>query len=267
MGDPKHSFDAFWNRIIERAIKVCISEIDQDFFASASVTTKNLGAYKIDLEKLYKEKRNWLKYEYLPGGREPSLDLHKLGSVLCRCIIGNKFFSYDSHAAEILQKEVKKDFQKSHEEIIRWESSNVYINYKLAFLVAEGIAFDDLLYWAQCRIDKDSKLLVDTKSPTQEIDKIKVRLQMTTQFRDTLIAESKLRRYTSSATHDDFVSSMIVSLMKSDCLSRDFDYLSVSAILFQWQEHTKICIFSELICNSSGICYDEMMLLRFCIEQ
>ena len=247
MSKSKHSFDDFWNRIVCRAIDLCIKELDPTFQAQAGVNTRKLTEYKAELELMYKQKRNWLKYEYLPEELIPSLDMHKLSSILCRCVIGNKFFSYDTSTVELLQAERKLNKNISHSEQISWEISNIYINYKLAFLVAEGIAFDDLLYWAQRRINQDTKRLKSLEEQAEdstETEEIQKRLFYTNSFIQKLSKEGKLRRYICGPTHDDFVSSIIVSLMKSDCLRRDYDYLSMSAIMFQWQEYTKVRIFT-----------------------
>lgn len=279
MSKSKHSFDDFWNRIICRAIDLCIKELDPSFQAQAGVNTRKLTEYKAELELMYKQKRNWLKYEYLPEELIPSLDMHKLSSILCRCVIGNKFFSYDTSAVELLQAERKLNKTISHNEQIAWEISNIYINYKLAFLIAEGIAFDDLLYWAQRRINQDTKRLKLSKEQgedstgqeklsTSEVEEIQKRLFYTNSFIQKLSKEGKLRRYVCGPTHDDFVSSIIVSLMKSDCLRRDYDYLSMSAIMFQWQEYTKVRIFTEIIedSNHTGGAENINALLSLCLK-
>lgn len=279
MSKAKRSFDDFWNRIISRAIELCLKELDPTFHTQASVSTRKLTEYKGELELMYKQKRNWLKYEYLPEELSPSLDMHKLSSILCRCVIGNKFFSYDTSAVELILAERKKHSEISHSEQISWEISNIYVNYKLAFLIAEGIAFDDLLYWAQRRINRDKEILKSAENPSgtpaaqedlsqEELAEISTRITYTTAFIHQLASESKLRRYICAQTHDDFISSIIVSLMKTDCLRRDYDYLSMSAIMFQWQEYTKVCIFTELIEDSihSGSAENINSLLSICLK-
>lgn len=278
MSNSERSFNDFWERIIERAIRLCFKQLDPDFSERAKVVSRQLSDYKDDLELMYRRKRNWLKQEYLPEEKDPSLDMHKLSSVLCRCVIGHKFFGYDVSAVEQIQAERKFNPNISHSEQIAWENSNIYVNYKLAFLVAEGTAYDDLIYWAQGRINQDNKDLRkierrlgnddSDESLLQAAEEIKQHLAYTTAFKERLCAEGKLRRYVCTQTHDDYVSSMIVALMKSDCLMRDFDYLSMAANMFQWQEYTKVCIFTELIteqilAGSSGSLSD---LLSLCIE-
>lgn len=242
----ERSFDDFWNRIIHRAIQFCTKEIDSDFSSRTNLRVRDIDDFRLELEKTYKEKRNWLKSEYLPEEIAPSLDFHKLSAVLCRCLIGNKFYTYDTSKAKLIQFERKKLSNLTHQDQLKWEINNLYVNYKLAFLVGEGVAFDDLLFWAQARIDEDRKSLDNLEST--DIATIQTKIQITEAFIDRLInKEHSLKRYYCSSHHDDFNSSIIYSLMKSDSQMRDFDYLSFGIIMFQWQEYTKRCIFSEII--------------------
>ena len=241
------SFDDFWDRIITRAIRLCSKELDPDFSSKTDLRMRNLEEFRIELEKTYKLKRKWLQNEYLPEEPVPSLDFHKLGSILCRCIIGNKFYTYDVKKADAMQMERKYSEQYTHKEQLIWNMDNLYVNYKLAFLVGQGVAFDDLLFWAQDRIDTAEEELKKDLEDYKKADlqeKIKLMQAFITQLTSK---ERKLRPYNCSKTHDDFVSSMIFSLMKSDTLMRDFDYLSFGVIMFQWQEYTKQAIFTEII--------------------
>ena len=265
MSDSKRGFDDFWNDIIRPAIKLCTKDLDPFFQTHAKLRMQTEEEYKVNIASMYKKKRNWLKREYLPEESSPFLDMHKLSSVLCRCIIGNKFFGFDVATAELLHAEKKKDNSISHKELIAWEIANIYINYRLAFSVAEGVVFDDLLFWAQNRLNddlisskkegkqNDSSTNRERKMNSYSRDDLQKRRTYTELFIQKLSREGKLRRYNCGLTHDDFVSSMVVALMKSDCLCRDFDYLLMSSIMFQWQEHTKTQIFSEIIdCNCSS---------------
>lgn len=254
------SFDDFWDFVISPSITTCQNEIDPEFLALAGVRSRNPNEFRLEVEKKYKEKRAWLKDEYLPEEKNPSLDFHKLSSILCRCLIGNKFFTYDSKQAEQLHRKQKRTTHITHTEVLAWEIDNLFINYKLAFLVGEGVAFYDLLFWAQTKINADNEILKAVSDENKAKD-IKQRISITEQFKDRLCdVEGGLRPYKKSKTHDDFISSVIVALMKNDCLMRDFDYLMFSAMMFQWQEYTKRCIFSELIFGDSN------RYLQFCLK-
>ena len=257
MKSEQRSFDSIWIRVIKPAIITCEKEISEDFRNEANVRTRDLAEYKTQIAKMYREKRAWLKREYLPDEDSPSLDLHKLAGILCRCVIGYKFFGYDIAIANKIHKEKKRaektaatsdEQQSRHMELVQWEKDNPYVNYKLAFLIAEGLAFDDLLYWAQCGIVRDKEAVKKDKSlKEQEIKQLNTRITLLRKLIDKLCCEKRLRCYTSSRHHDGFIMSMIVALMKADYLQRDFDYLMFSALIFQWQEYTKEQILMELI--------------------
>lgn len=278
MKSKQHSFDLIWMRVIEPAIITCKKEISNDFKNAANVRTRNLAEYKTQIAKMYREKRAWLKREYLPDEDSPSLDLHKLAGILCRCVIGYKFFGYDIAVANKIHKEKKyaektaatsAEQQLRHMKLVQWEKDNPYVNYKLAFLIAEGIAFYDLLYWAQCGIDRDKDAVKKDKSlKDQEIKQLDVRITLLEKLIDKLRCERCLRCYTASRHHDGFIMSMIVALMKADYLQRDFDYLMFSALIFQWQEYTKEQILIELIQESTvGQSSAQIIAqLRYCKE-
>ena len=117
----------------------------------------------------------------------------------------------------------------------------------MAFLVAEGIAYVDLLYWARVKINR-----INTKYSKDDIcknvDCIKTKLEVYEKFISLLVSEKKgLYRYNASKLHDDFYVSEIIALMKNDYLKRDFDYLQFAISIFQWQEYTKKQHIYEII--------------------
>ena len=278
----KKGFDNYWNRIILPAIYVCLAEMDQDFCDETDGIHKNEREYKKELESIFKEKSDWLDCEYLIEENNAALDCYRLGSILCRCIIGCKLMSFDIKVAESIQRTKWKEHKEQRDLMTAWEIDNLYVNYKLAFLVGAGLAYHSLLFWAQNLINqynsdiaKIRKQMQDTTEESEngegenrdedkaqcededeeqnkEIEelnaaecRIKKALEIITHFKDILIGEGKLRSYDTTKRYDDFSSELIVSMMKTDCLSRDFDYLMFATILFQWQEYTKQCILLE----------------------
>lgn len=233
------AFDSMWEKVILHSISLCEKELDETFVEQAKVSIEDTTIYKNKLEKIYKRKREWLKSEYLPNEEKPILDFHKLSSVMCRSIIGVKPFRYDIDAAERCFLKVSKDKQLKQFEKVNWQINNVYVNYKLAFLVAEGIVFIDLLFWAQEKINYIKKNYNDD-AINSNIDNVKNKLQIYQQFIDLLNSqERRLYSYEASSTHDNFIISAVIALMKNDYLKRDFDYLQFSLSMFQWQEYTK----------------------------
>ena len=127
MSENERSFDDIWERIVSPAIDVCVKGIDTDFLSQTALRFRDKAGYKVEIERTYKQKRDWLKCEYLPYELHPSLDMHKLGAILCRCIIGNKFFGFDVRTAEKLQITKHKAHGILHSDLLEWEINNVLI--------------------------------------------------------------------------------------------------------------------------------------------
>ena len=224
------TFDDFWKYAISPSIDYCIQDL-APFMNGVVSPPEDIDRYKKELDSMFHRKREWLKREYLPDKDNAILDFHKLAALLCRCIIGNKPFLFDASAVEKVFKRIKGDETIGDEEKLRLEIDNIYINYKCAFLVSEGISYIDLLFWVIERI----------KSCNAEESIIYI------EFKERLSALQLMKKYKKSNHHDDFASSMIVALMKNDLLMRDFDYLLMAASMFQWQEHTKLSLLIDIL--------------------
>lgn len=227
-------FDKLWELAIEPSIKKCIVDVDERFKRECKFTTQELTKYRSDLESMYKRKREWLKKTYLPHDKSPLLDFHKLGAIVCRCLIGYKPFTYDEKKAEDMWCDVYCNTHMEHDERMDWEVSNLYINYKLAFLAAVGIAYVDLLDWASRKRDK--------AVGTLEFDVYE-------EFRKALVVSQGLLFYQKPKMHENFENSTIIAIMKSDLLQRDFDYFLFAIILYQIQENTKLRLFGKILPN------------------
>lgn len=243
MDKKKSGFDYIWDSTIKKTIAFCYQEMDESFREQAKVSQCDYLQYKLCLRKLYHEKREWLKIKYLPHKSHPILDFHKLSAIICRCIIGNKPIAYDVSMANYLF-DVLQSKKISSNEKLNWQIANVYVNYRIAFLVAVGVAYDDLLCWVQEYIN----YLVKRGQELSEIEDEK--LLIFKLFKTKLMDDSTLFPYQKSDKHDDFESSLIISLMKNDVLMRDFDYLSFAANMFQWQEYTKLKLFIDIISDN-----------------
>lgn len=240
MDKKKSGFDKIWENAIVKAIDFCYEDMDQSFCERAKVVKRDYIEYKPQLRKLYHEKREWLKIKYLPHKDHPILDFHKLSAIICRCIIGIKPIFYDGNMADYLFNVIQSQ-KISPSKKLAWQITNIYVNYRVAFLAAAGVAYDDLLSWAQETIN----FLKEQRNGLTEIEEEK--LFIFGLFIEKMISGSALFLYQKSDKHDDFESSMIVSLMKNDILMRDFDYLSFAANMFQWQEYTKLMLFMNII--------------------
>jgi hypothetical protein len=233
MNNEKQTFDYIWDTSVYPAIKYCISQLDDSLKAQLDFHCENLNDYNHELGKMFIRKREWLKDKYLPEkGEDARLDFHKLSALLCRCIIGNKVFSFNKASAEKWFEKRKNDDTISIEEKMKWQIDNVYINYKLAFWASAGLIYVNLISWAYKRIENEKRSEV---------------INVYTEFLKRLEQEKNLIPYKKSLEHDDFCTSMIVALMKNDLLLRDFDYLNYAASMFQWQEYTKRIIFMDIL--------------------
>lgn len=230
----KSTFNLFWDEIISPSIDKCQKDVSKKEKQMLNLSGMDKEKYKNHLHALYKRKREWLKREYLPAeGKSAVLDFHKLSAIMCRCIIGRKYFSFSVQDASEFYRTIEES-NKTKTQKLEKEIDTIYINYKLAFLVSAGINYFDLLY-------KSKRIQVD------EIDNYTK--ELLGNFIERLKENSQLFFYQKSSHHDDFKSSIIVSLMKNDRLMRDFDYLGYAALMFQWQEYTKDQIFFEILKN------------------
>ncbi len=206
------SFDFFWDNIIHPVLLHVDSEIDNDFKMNCNYSLKDIDLYKKELSCAYKRKREWLKSVYLPHDKNAKLDMHKLGAILCRIIIGIKPFSFD---VSLVDKYTKNKFGDSKNNT-DWFVDNVYVNYKLAFYASVGVIFIELLDYYN---SQEKKNIVDMLNN-----------------RGTIFF------YKKSDNHESFQNSCILSLMKQDTLHRSFDYFMYAAMLFQLEQYNKIGI-------------------------
>ena len=206
--DQEHHFDFLWETVILPIIKRTVLEIDSEYRKACSVKCENFYIYKKRLEKIYKRKREWLKKVYLPNDNDPILDMHKIGSLLCRAIIGDKPLSFNlNKSKEYIEQNNKKNDKM-------WLIDNVYANYKIAFYVSVGLVYIEMI----------SNL--KEKGKTQEAESIE--------------QDGALYFYPKNPKHENFENSCIIGLMKNDIMNRDFDYLSYSAMLFQLERYNYI---------------------------
>ncbi len=205
MVKQEHHFDFLWEMFIKPIINQAEQEVDGEFAKVCGFEKICLPYYKKQLEKIYKRKREWLKKIYLPSDNEPLLDMHKIGAVLCRSIIGNKPFSFDVEKAKkfVMANNMQNDIQ--------WYINNVCVNYKIAFYVSVGLVYAEVIK----RLEE-----IGEKEKMEEMQKI-----------------GHLYFYSKNPNHENFQNSSIIALMKNDILNRDFDYLFYATTLFQLERY------------------------------
>ena len=211
--DFLHSFDYFWDVIIVPTITAAYDEIDQDFKDASNLCLafNDKQVYKQILMTFYHEKRKWLKGVYLPHEEKPTLDMHKLGAILCRSILAHKPICFDFRKAEQF---VINKFGTDKENHIEWFVNNIYVNYKIAFYVSCGLVYLNLLYNFS-----DEGLYPDREAM------------------DFFLKLGGVIYYEKSSSHDSYEKSCIIALQKNDMLNRDFDYLAYAINLFQLESY------------------------------
>lgn len=250
MNNKISSYDEIWTNVIEKSIRLCVQQLDETFKKESKFSVCDLDDYKLQLRKIYKRKRQWLKKVYLPNNEDAILDFHKLSAIMCRCIIGIKPFKFDLSIAERHFVEVQERENYSQKDKISWQVDNVYVNYKLALLVSEGMIYIDLLYQTKCMIDELEKKCNSVDSSQENNDDYKRDLLIYQQIIKMLQSSCcRLCRYQESPSHDDFLISSIIALMKNDYLERNFDYLQFSISMFQWEEYTKKQLYEQALKN------------------
>lgn len=221
MKTKSNHFNFLWEKIIQPSIQFCLSEASEEFKQCSFVCNSD-KKYKDKIEQLYKEKREWLKGLYLHNKMKEDktaarLDMHKIAAVLCRCIVGCKYFIFDEakvyNCAQKIDSSVK----------LNWLINNAYINYKLAYLVGMGVTFFGLLH---SLLERKNGVIIIKENYKDLFMK--------------LVEKKELSLYDTNVSHGDFKTSMIIMLMKNDINNRNFDYLALSTIFYQIQEYNKL---------------------------
>lgn len=211
-------FEDFWKYAIKPAIDRAYLQMDENFKRECKVFIKNEKTYKKQLEKIYKEKREWLKKQYLPAEEKPLLDMHKLSAIMCRSILQCKPIVFNVEAAvkffeeycrTKIAEECTSDGTKNR---IEFATTNIYVNYKIAFRASIGINYIDLFY----RLSVENK-----KNELKKLEDL-----------------GDLIYYKKSDNHENFCNSIVLALAKKEAGNRNFDYLNYATIMYQLQMWT-----------------------------
>lgn len=203
-------FSIFWNEFVYPMINQVYEEVDPDFKKACSFrfSHTDISEYRDALHQIYREKREWLKEIYMPHAKSPVLDIHKLGAVLCRSIIGYKPFAFDFNAAK--KYVINKYENTPQKQNTDWYFANIYANYKVAFYSSIGVAYMNIPY--RCKKNNDSYSLSKFEGVTH------------------------LNFYQPDGSHECFENSCMIALQKNDVLGRSFDYLGYAIMLYQLEQ-------------------------------
>lgn len=242
-GFQEPSFETFWDKFIKKTTLMALEEIDDDFkqVCGMKFAYKSLDEYKNLLDAMYHEKREWLKKVYLPHDDDPKLDMHKLGAILCRCILAHKPFYFDFDKAE---QYVLKRFSKDKSNHIDWFVRNIYANYRVAFYAATGMAYTNLL------MGYSEKGLEPNEDAYQYFER-----------------RQGVLYYPQSPLHDSYENSCVIALQKNDVAGRRFDYLGFATNLFQLEEYNKKHYFCRQKERELKIAHEEIARLKMLLQQ
>lgn len=211
LSNPNSMFDLFWDKFIYPIMENVFNDIDQEFKDACGLqfAYEDIDAYRKALRKTYREKREWLKEIYMPHSKSPVLDIHKLGAVICRSIIGNKPFSFNVLKAKNFVQNKFSGTEKVQN--TDWFFSNIYANYKVAFYASIGAAYLNILY--RCKVSND-------------VDSL-----------NYFMCNPYLKFYTPNDSHEPFETSCMIALQKNDVLGRSFDYLGYAILIYQLEQY------------------------------
>lgn len=232
-------FDFFWHIIINPVINNIFNSMEVEFKKDCNVQLKDLTSYKMELEHIYKIKRNWLKRIYLPhrvsgeeSEKEILLDFHKLSSVLIRSVLANKPITMNLKSVDKYTRE-KFDDQNDH---TTWFVNNVYCNYKIALYIGLGILYIDTVFSVLYQHTDFNYIEYRESLSTDE------RKNINSNIVDVAKKITHLATYPERTTHENFINSLILGLVKNDLRGRSFDYLGYAALLFQLQEYNLLLL-------------------------
>ena len=143
--------------------------------------------------------------------------MHKIASIICRCIIGCKPFSFDVEKANFYKQKANKNDQ------LDWIIDNYFINYKVAVNSAIAITLFDLIDRLGEEAKKE-KSLIDVENIINDV----------THKGLGLYEEGPILLPTS---HESFYKSIVLATAINDTNERDFDYLGFATTCFQIQQY------------------------------
>lgn len=202
-----NKFNFFWNNIILPVINKSFYELDNEFKNNKNAKIKELNNLKKSICDSYHFYRENFKKKFHKKNTEAKLDLLKISSIMCYSIIKNKPVKFDSindiNINEII--ETKTSF------II----NNYLINYKIAFRVALGFVFMDMLY----KYKKDEQIF------NQILQNPKLKLYNYNNFDNN---------------NQDSVEEMLIkNFAINDIYERDFDFLMFTSLMVGIKEYNE----------------------------
>lgn len=219
-------FDLFWKEVIVPATEETYEKLkdDKEFFKAADpsivLTSENHDKMKL----FYYNEREKMKSIYLSHQKDPKLDAHKLGSIICRMLIVYKVIKLN---VDGINDYANRNLKDKNNDYTNWAVNYMYCNYKIAFLASVGVLYIDTYYKILLK-QKQNKLSSSEKSEEKLNENIR-------QF--DLDKFYCLKEYQKNNHHEAFGDSCILGLMFGDVHYNSFDYFSYATLLYQLQQH------------------------------
>lgn len=209
--DSRH-YAQIWDRVIKPVFKVVHEECDEEFRQTCGLESYYAAGWKKQLEAEYRKQRKSLKELcYHNSVDKALLDGRKLAAVICKALIREKGFKFDSAQALTLMR--AKKGQLSSVDFNRWTAQNVFINYKLAYYASLQLVYLTLLHDLQS--SEDSKRLAVL-----------------------LNRKGHLCPYPSPPSADSFDVNIIIGMARADLDGKDFDMFLFAMQLYQLETYT-----------------------------
>lgn len=221
--DASRHFSQIWKNVICKEVNLVLSECDNDFVQICGLESKPADTWRRSLEKEYRSQRQILKeYCYQGNADKGFLDGRKLAAVLCKALIKEKAFVFDSEKAMSLlanQKGLRSDI-----DLNLWICHNVLVNYKLAYYVSLQLVYLTLLGQLLSSKEATGKETIDKETATKlakELNKI-----------------GHLCQYPRNGDVDSFDVNIIIGLARSDFGEKEFNMFLFAMQLYQIEMYT-----------------------------
>ncbi len=214
--DKSHSFGWIWLSSIDPSINECVKECDELFSKRQNLEIKNIKDYKGRVYKCYYNVREDYKRCFHNGGKYASLDITKLGAIVCYALILNKPFSINFDKEDINKYENKK-----------YLINTALINYKIAFRASMRIIYNGMI--AEC-VHKDINGAYFVKDQVLLANLVNAKC----------LKHYEYNKEDDNSELDTFEESMVKNLAFFDANGLDFDFTGYSIILTGIKEYNKL---------------------------
>lgn len=217
-GFNSEHFSKIWVEAICSAEKDVFSDADETFVRECNVKSNlDKKSYQELVYNTYKQMRDDLKSVCYGKKHEGNLDFRKISAVLVKTLVQNKMFYFDSGKALAVlhNKQKEKDNKKiTNQEYNQWAISNVFINYRFAFLV--GVQYLYLILLSE---------LLENEQTVLKADKLN--------------SLGHLKSYPILDEKDTFDTNIIIGLARADMSNRDIDVFLLSQHYYQLEMYTR----------------------------